>query len=107
MTALRTETESMNLATMSLHLDQMLTDATAKNLSLAKPWNARRSRSRSPSPASIERRFKLSRLQSNLPLTASTLPPQVSLTAQDSHPSPARSRLLRNGTTCVSSVILA
>ena len=35
MTSLQQKLNQLNLATMSLHLDQMVTDATTKNLSLA------------------------------------------------------------------------
>src|SRR6202044_1415844 len=40
MTSLQHKLNQLNLATMSLHLDQMLTDATAKNLSLAQTLEA-------------------------------------------------------------------
>jgi DNA replication protein DnaC len=50
---------------MSLHLDQILTDATAKNLSLAQTLEALLDRElEARHQRSIERRFKLSRLQS-------------------------------------------
>jgi DNA replication protein DnaC len=50
---------------MSLHLDQMLTDATANNLSLAQSLEALLDRElEARHLRSIERRFKLSRLQS-------------------------------------------
>jgi DNA replication protein DnaC len=50
---------------MSLHLDQMLTDATAKNLSLAQTLEALLDHELAARhQRSIERRFKLSRLQS-------------------------------------------
>ncbi len=50
---------------MSLHLDQMLTDATARNLSLAQTLEALLDRElEARHQRSIERRFKLSRLQS-------------------------------------------
>src|SRR5216684_8340330 len=40
MTLLQQKLNQLNLATMSLHLDQMLTDATARNLSLAQTLEA-------------------------------------------------------------------
>jgi hypothetical protein len=40
MTPLHQKLNQLNLATMSLHLDQMLTDATVKNLSLAQTLEA-------------------------------------------------------------------
>ena len=58
------ETESTELAT-KLHLDQMLTDATAKNLSLVQTLEALVDRElEARHQRSIQRRFKLSRLQS-------------------------------------------
>ena len=52
---------------MSLHLDQTLTDATAKNLSLAQTLESLLDRElEARQQRSIERRFKLSRLQSKL-----------------------------------------
>src|ERR1700720_1783674 len=65
MTSLQQKLNQLNLATMSLHLDQMLTDATAKNLSLAQALEALLDRELEVRhQRSIERRFKLSRLQS-------------------------------------------
>src|SRR5215469_7373523 len=65
MTSLQQKLNQLNLATMSFHLDQMLTDATAKNLSLAQTLEALLDRElESRHQRSIERRFKLSRLQS-------------------------------------------
>src|SRR5258708_34990066 len=65
MTSLQQKLHQLNLATMSLHLDQMLTDATAKNLSLAQTLEALVDRElESRNQRSIERRFKLSRLHS-------------------------------------------
>ena len=56
--------EQLNLTTMSHHLDQMLAEATAKNLSLAQTLEALIDREiESRYQRSIERRFKLSRLQ--------------------------------------------
>src|SRR6266702_781808 len=65
MTSLQQKLQQLNLATMSLHLDQMLTDATAKNLSLAQTLEALVDRELEVRhQRSIERRFKLSRLHS-------------------------------------------
>ena len=65
MTLLQQKLNQLNLATMSLHLDQMLTDATARNLSLAQTLEALLDRElEARHQRSIERRFKLSRLQS-------------------------------------------
>jgi DNA replication protein DnaC len=65
MTSLQQKLEQLNLATISLHLEQMLTDATAKNLSLAQALEALVDRElEARHQRSIERRFKLSRLQS-------------------------------------------
>jgi DNA replication protein DnaC len=65
MTSLQQKLNQLNLATMSLHLDQMLTDATTKNLSLAQTLESLVDRElESRNQRSIERRFKLSRLQS-------------------------------------------
>jgi DNA replication protein DnaC len=65
MTSLQQKLNQLNLATMSLHLDQILTDATAKNLSLAQTLEALVDRElEARHQRSIERRFKLSRLQS-------------------------------------------
>jgi DNA replication protein DnaC len=64
MTPLQQKLEQLNLTTMSQHLDQMLADATAKNLSLAQSLEALIDRElESRQQRSIERRFKLSRLQ--------------------------------------------
>src|SRR6204780_5200344 len=65
MTSLQQKLNQLNLATMSLHLDQMLTNATAKNLSLPQTLEALLDRElEARDQRSIERRFKLSRLQS-------------------------------------------
>jgi DNA replication protein DnaC len=65
MTLLQQKLNQLNLATMSLHLDQMLTDATARNLSLVQTLETLIDRElESRHQRSIERRFKLSRLQS-------------------------------------------
>src|SRR6267143_1572072 len=65
MTSLQQKLHQLNLATMSLHLDQMLTDATAKNLSLAQTLESLVDRElEARHQRSIERRFKLSRLHS-------------------------------------------
>jgi DNA replication protein DnaC len=65
MTSLQQKLHQLNLATVSLHLDQVLTDATAKNLSLAQTLESLVDRElESRNQRSIERRFKLSRLQS-------------------------------------------
>ena len=63
MTSLQQKLEQLNLAPMSLHLDQMLTDATAKNLSLAQALETLVDRELEVRhQRSIERRFKLSTL---------------------------------------------
>src|SRR3984893_12505535 len=65
MTSLQQKLNQLNLATMSLYLDQMLTDATAKNLSLAQTLEALLDRElQTRHQRSIERRFKPRRLQS-------------------------------------------
>jgi DNA replication protein DnaC len=65
MTSLQQKLQQPNLATMSLHLDQILTDATARNLSLVQTLETLIDRElESRHQRSIERRFKLSRLQS-------------------------------------------
>src|SRR5580658_5277559 len=65
MTSLQQKLNQLNLATMSLHLDQILTDATARNLSLVQTLETLIDRElESRHQRSIERRFKLSRLQS-------------------------------------------
>src|ERR1700751_1129183 len=65
MTSLQQKLQQLNLATMSLHLDQILTDTAAKNLSLAQTLETLIDRElESRHQRSIERRFKLSRLQS-------------------------------------------
>src|SRR5215467_1214524 len=64
MTPLQQKLEQLNLITMSHHLDQMLGEATTKNLSLAQTLEALIDREiESRHQRSIERRFKLSRLQ--------------------------------------------
>jgi DNA replication protein DnaC len=64
MTPLQQKLDQLNLTTMSHHLDQMLAEATAKNLSLAQTLEALIDRElESRYQRSIERRFKLSRLQ--------------------------------------------
>ena len=64
MTLLQQKLEQLNLITMSHHLDQMLAEATTKNLSLAQALEALLDREiESRQQRSIERRFKLSRLQ--------------------------------------------
>jgi DNA replication protein DnaC len=64
MTPLQQKLEQLNLTTMSHHLDQMLAEATNKNLSLAQTLEALIDREiESRYQRSIERRFKLSRLQ--------------------------------------------
>ena len=64
MTPLQQKLEQLNLKTMSHHLDQMLADATAKNLSLAQTLETLVDRElESRYQRSVERRFKLSRLQ--------------------------------------------
>jgi len=83
----------LNLATMSLHLDQLLTDSTARNPQLAKTLaSTPRSRTRSltsvPSNAASSSPLQR-RLLSTLPLQ----PSQVSLTDSRLAPSPTRSRL--------------
>lgn len=65
MTPLQQKLEQLKLTTMSRHLDQLLADATAKNLSLAQTLEALIDRElESRHQRAIERRFKLSRLQS-------------------------------------------
>src|SRR6267378_3256957 len=65
MTSLQQKLNQLNLATMSLHLDQMVTDATTKNLSLAQTLESLVDRElEARHQRSIERRFKLSRLHS-------------------------------------------
>ena len=64
MTPLQQKLEQLNLTTMSHHLDQMLAEATAKNLSLEQTLEALIDREiESRHQRSIERRFKISRLQ--------------------------------------------
>jgi DNA replication protein DnaC len=64
MTLLQQKLEQLNLTIMSHHLDQMLTEATAKNLSLAQTLEALIDREiESRYQRSVERRFKISRLQ--------------------------------------------
>src|SRR5499433_2525942 len=64
MTPLQQKLEQLNLITMSHHLHQMLAEATTKNLSLAQTLEALIDREiESRQQRSIERRFKLSRLQ--------------------------------------------
>jgi DNA replication protein DnaC len=64
MTPLQQKLEQLNLTTMSQHLDQMLAEATAKNLSLTQTLEALIDRElENRYQRSIERRFKLSRLQ--------------------------------------------
>src|SRR5260370_14668201 len=65
MTSLQQKLNQLNLTTMSQQLDPMLTDSTAKNLSLAQSLEALVDRElESRNQRSIERRFKLSRLHS-------------------------------------------
>src|SRR5947208_10477719 len=64
MTPLQQKLEDLNLATMSHHLDQTLANAGAKNLSIAQALEALLDLElEARSQRSIERRFKLSRLQ--------------------------------------------
>lgn len=64
MSLLQQKLEQLNLTIMSQHLDQMLTEATTNNLSLAQTLEALVDREiESRYQRSIERRFKLSRLQ--------------------------------------------
>jgi len=64
MTLLQQKLEQLNLTIMSHHLDQMLTEATTKNLSLAQTLEALIDREiEDRHQRSIERRFKISRLQ--------------------------------------------
>jgi DNA replication protein DnaC len=64
MTPLQQKLEQLNLTTMSHHLDQLLAEATTKNLSLAQTLEALIDREiENRYQRSIERRFKLSRLQ--------------------------------------------
>jgi DNA replication protein DnaC len=64
MTPLQQKLEQLNLPTMSHHLEQMLAEATAKNLSLAQTLEALLDRElENRHQHSIERRFRLSRLQ--------------------------------------------
>jgi DNA replication protein DnaC len=63
MTPLQQKLDQLNLTTMSQHLDQMLTEATAKNLSLAQTLEDLIDRElESRYQRSIERRFRHSRL---------------------------------------------
>src|SRR6202789_829553 len=65
MISLQQKLNQLNLTIMSQQLDQMLTDSTAKNLSLAQSLEALVDRElESRNQRSIERRFKLSRLHS-------------------------------------------
>ena len=67
MTPLQQKLEQLNLKAISHHLDQMLADATAKNLSLAQTLEALIDHEiESRNQRSIERRFKLCRLQTKL-----------------------------------------
>jgi DNA replication protein DnaC len=64
MTPLQQKLEQLNLKTMSHHLDQMLADATAKNLSLTQTLEALLDGElESRYQRSVDRRFKLSRMQ--------------------------------------------
>ena len=64
MTLLQQKLEQLNLTTMSHHLEPMLAEATARNLSLAQSLEALVDRElESRQQRAIERRFKLSRLQ--------------------------------------------
>jgi DNA replication protein DnaC len=64
MTPLQQKLEQLNLKTMSHHLDQMLADATAKNLSLTQTLEALvDGELESRYQRSVDRRFKLSRMQ--------------------------------------------
>src|SRR6201987_6276172 len=64
MTPLQQKLEQLNLPTVSHHLEQMLAEATAKNLSLAQTLEALLDRElENRHQRSIERRFRLSRLQ--------------------------------------------
>src|SRR6266478_8161805 len=65
MNSLQQKLNQLNLKTMSLHLDQILTDATTKHPSLPQTLEALLDRElEARHQRSIERRFKLSRLQS-------------------------------------------
>jgi DNA replication protein DnaC len=67
MTPLQQKLEQLKLNTMSRHLDQMLADATARNMSLAQTLESLIDHEiESRNQRSIERRFKLSRLQTKL-----------------------------------------
>src|ERR1051325_10290384 len=64
MISLQQKLEQLNLATMSHHLDQTLANAGSKNLSIAQVLEALLDLElEARSQRSIERRFKLSRLQ--------------------------------------------
>ena len=64
MTSLQQKLNQLNLTTMSLHLDQTLTDAASKNLSAAEAFEALLDRElEARHTRSIDRRFRLSRLQ--------------------------------------------
>jgi DNA replication protein DnaC len=64
MIPLQQKLEQLNLKTMSHHFDQMVAEATAKNLSLAQTLEALIDREiENRYQHSVERRFKLSRLQ--------------------------------------------
>jgi len=94
MTSLQQKLNQLNLATMSQQLDQMLTDATAKNLSLAQTLEAlvdRELESVTNVPSNAASSFPACR--ACLRSIASPLTITSPLTAQDPHPSSARSRL--------------
>jgi DNA replication protein DnaC len=64
MTSLQQKLNQLNLTTMSQHLDQTLTDAASKNLSTAEAFEALLDRElEARHTRSIDRRFRLSRLQ--------------------------------------------
>jgi len=74
MTPLQQKLEQLNLTTISRHLDQMLAEVTAENLSLAQTLEAIIDREiESRYQRSIERRFCSPVCQLSLPSTAFTL----------------------------------
>ncbi len=74
MTSLQQKPNQLNLTTMSLHLDETLTDAAAKNLSLAETLEALLDRElEARHPRSIDRRFQLAACKQTTPSIASTL----------------------------------
>src|SRR5258708_260155 len=109
MTSLQQKLNQLNLATMSLHLDQMLTDSTAKNLSLAQTLEALVDRElESRNQRSIEPPFKLSLLHSMPSIDSFSF--TITSPASTSRPASSVSSISTSCVTalaCVSSAILA